>query len=423
MRNIYASASRVNISLYPNFDSEAQTALNALERFSQGLLYDWSSRQPTLSRQSGGITKHIDFGPDWRCIEGLLNRPWFERLWIWQEVFSAKSASIIRRGTFTPWESFCIATAGLNSLKWRGEEYLESASRLRDRVTRIFRLVETTRFKEESTLTDLLYRTDYCFYSDDKDRIFALSGMVPMNLSTKFLPDYSKTTSEVYQTTFVLAVEHERDLNLLRMCDTSLASSPSSPTWVPNFSHRSTTVRLPASHASGDSTPEIKLNPDRTLAVVGRSVAEITCIISAQEMRQERILEIIALSLNGEYGAESWKSDYVGDGSIIDAFCRISNFNRFAERYHIDRRLPTFEQVKSIMEQNMMRQKARLIDTRSKNYSRSDTLMRPGKLPELFEPKPRRSGLSEKTLAHRTKSPPFPTGASTSLDQFRTSSH
>lgn len=185
MRNIYTQASRVVISLYPFFNGKMQLALNTLQLFGQDVDYDSSGRQPTVIRTSGRIRRSIDFGSQWPNIESLLYLPWFEGLWIWQEVFSARSALIARSGVFLEWNTFCTAIAGLNTLRWRGEEELWSAKGLRDRVIRIFRLVESSRYKEESTLTDLLFRTDYCSCSDEKGRIFALLGMIPAAVSAK----------------------------------------------------------------------------------------------------------------------------------------------------------------------------------------------------------------------------------------------
>ena len=96
MGDIYRSAHQTTIWLGPERDASS-LAMETLDDLGSRITVDWESK--TIFSQDGAALAdpRMDHLLDQRqrtSIVRLLQRPWFERLWIWQEVQLAKSAIV-----------------------------------------------------------------------------------------------------------------------------------------------------------------------------------------------------------------------------------------------------------------------------------------------------------------------------------------
>src|ERR1700712_721617 len=82
----------------------------------------------------------------------------------------------------------------------------------------------------------LITRTSYTLCSDPRDRVFALISMLKdEERHHSMLPDYYKTTSEVYQDICIYHISRTKRLSLLTTVDTHKVLK-ALPSWVPDVS-------------------------------------------------------------------------------------------------------------------------------------------------------------------------------------------
>ncbi|KUI67444.1 Heterokaryon incompatibility protein 6, OR allele [Cytospora mali] len=248
MSHVFWTAPRVVVWLGPG-DEEggSNLALETLEDIGNRIQVNWELG--TLI----GVTKldNEQWGPNTRCLKplnhkqhtailALIQRPWFERIWIRQEVFKANDMSrvvcgrkVVGWGAFQRGVYCCVKhrpPPGISKRKrktWRAK----------------YQVVKGAIRPYPYVLTYLRHRTVGASCTDDRDRIYALLGM--MNDEGKQLgivPDYSKTASELYHDVAMRYITTYRSLDLLLSCGrfypealSSDASNPI-PTWVPNWS-------------------------------------------------------------------------------------------------------------------------------------------------------------------------------------------
>ncbi|KAI4132341.1 MAG: hypothetical protein LQ341_006283, partial [Variospora aurantia] len=120
MGDIYKSAAKVIIWLGPE-GGNSTAAIHALEELASKINVDWTHYTISAANQedirSGwlDLTQHAPFDDEtWFSVVRLLNRSWFSRLWIWQEVFLAhKGATMICGHSTITWEHFRKAILSL----------------------------------------------------------------------------------------------------------------------------------------------------------------------------------------------------------------------------------------------------------------------------------------------------------------------
>lgn len=146
----------------------------------------WSNRQLRLPSSSGDIQAQQRKG-----LQALLKRPWFERVWILQEVYNARSAVVCCGVLSVSANIFALSPSLLDQpLSQHVRSVLEmmpGSAELNSRPRRT-----------QSDLIDLLSEFRACKATDQRDMIFALLGMSSEPSDQGPLrPDYTKPLLEV----------------------------------------------------------------------------------------------------------------------------------------------------------------------------------------------------------------------------------
>ncbi len=124
MANIYILSKRVLVWLGPEAD-ESSLALTLLESLGSKIEVDWprgkmhgTSADP-LDRHWADKFQPLPFNyREMTAIVRLFERTWFERLWIWQEIWLAGPSALIVCGSKTLlWTIFCKASLCINTKK------------------------------------------------------------------------------------------------------------------------------------------------------------------------------------------------------------------------------------------------------------------------------------------------------------------
>jgi hypothetical protein len=269
MRQIYAGAQQVLVWLGPESpdDREAFNVMHWLHSQTPAAnVNDEYFRDEISSRavQFVASTWADDAEPPWDDFVRMFMRPWFERIWVIQEVASARTVLVLCGRKNLPWE--VLATAANRFLTYGLEARIVQALRpqIREALGNVLAInVQKDHLSHYRTMPDesssqaqkfqpAASRDDvYAFLAasvetlsfsrsfkstDLKDRIYALLGLFRES-DIFFTPDYDITSEEVFIRTAVVEIINRKRLDFLS-CTTHNAKPDSLklPSWVPNWS-------------------------------------------------------------------------------------------------------------------------------------------------------------------------------------------
>ena len=246
MGSIYHKARRVVVWLGPSSE-HSQRAVDALAHLGRQVLWDPGCVTVFQAREcepdckewyNGDHALHYDVDT-WSGIADLLNRPWFSRVWIWQEIWLAnQSTSILLSGSAEiSWSAFKNSMMCMVLKQSHGSQAELSGTALESYFNRVQMLVFHD--NPQRTVLELLYdMRNISFCDDPRDRLYALLDLARDSQEVKFEPDYNKPFSQVY---YEYCAENVRQFegsssSLLFLASCELDSWEEGPTWVPNWS-------------------------------------------------------------------------------------------------------------------------------------------------------------------------------------------
>ncbi|KAL7928956.1 heterokaryon incompatibility domain-containing protein [Trichoderma chlorosporum] len=185
----------------------------------------------------------------WQAMQSLLERPWWKRIWIVQELaigamgIKLQKASILCGRTRVSWVSVVIAAARMKAYqddKRQGfptiTEILELDS-LRDSAGNYFLNQPTS-----GALFDLICRYRHFLATNRRDKIYAIWNMFARAPSKRLQTRYDQSVEEVYVDFAAEVLSGETGLEVLRHC---VNGSPEIPSWVPDWSVSPGALSLP----------------------------------------------------------------------------------------------------------------------------------------------------------------------------------
>jgi len=266
MGQIYSYAQRVVVWLGP---SAAQTKV-AFETFNYVGIntdVDWAKSTVSLTRYDPVMDD--EFEKCFDCcysevtkdgLRDVLNRPWFTRLWVLQEVCMGSQATIICGRETLDWKIFATAVTRIsgqlkNVLRTHPERNSVSLLLEIQKLDQIYFMARQTQYSSRS-VENLISRSQNLDCKDPRDRIYAQLAMFPDTLKDTLVPSYSKTTAEVYMETTLAISNYYMSLSLLEDCgERDEKNDLNLPSWVPNWSVPLNTYRLARDvfpHAAGE---------------------------------------------------------------------------------------------------------------------------------------------------------------------------
>ena len=274
MAAVYCMARQVMVWLGPE-SQNSTLALRALDHLGSQLRIDWHLKKMT-SVLTGQLITQFDETFDhetWKSMGHLLGRPWFERLWIWQEVRLAREAYLLCGNEGLPWETLRRAIL-----------YLQQAPKpagFRHLFERCYHLVDYRDYVAGvfDNLEHMLDRSRSASCSDPRDKIFAVLSLVRKDDTRGLDPDYSKPAEAVFQDVVLHYTSNLQSLKILTHC--ALRDDTGGmrlPTWVPDWTvpRLGDTIRLSASCLN--LKPRVRYQDGKVLAATGVHVAVIDCV-------------------------------------------------------------------------------------------------------------------------------------------------
>ena len=354
MGDIYRSARQTTVWLGPEEDDSC-LAIETLDHLASKFTVDWSTLTiVAIGENWGDVDQDKTFLVDTKqlsSIERLLERPWFERLWVWQEVRLARSAVVVCGLTFLQWDRFRSASICLWHRAYLGNVFSDKISGL----------CFYNFSKEQASYASLffnLWKSRLCKCSDQRDRIYALVNVsrLPPSQSPKgqpvLRPDYSKDVGRVFQDFVLREIEGWHSLRVLLYCDLQEAL-PNVPSWVPNLPASIPQGSIHNFSAAGDTRAQALHNGNGFLEVTGAFVSpirEITDVESPKELwldwpYDDFCGEIRRLAMVILGNAEN--DMYPTGIGLPEAFCRTIHFNFFPDSFQ-----DAFDELSRILDQS-----------------------------------------------------------------------
>jgi len=276
MADVFRLAERVIVWLGPK-DRKSGFAMETLRTLSSKIIVDWRlyEMEPSSSEEPDWADENTSIPYDEETLDAicnLLGRPWFERLWVRQEIHLANESALILCGDDSIlWKQFINAIFCI-SFKAVGYKH---ASTLRRRLKLAFSMQDNGGYRGIGTKLREMANSK-C--SDPRDRVYAaLSTLHESEHRIDITPDYTKTTKEVYTDLVKKHLALWSNLRILEYCE--LQEQPTDlPTWVPNWDVKPVAPwKLTLYKASGDSRSHTQFlrESDSILRVAGVRCGEI----------------------------------------------------------------------------------------------------------------------------------------------------
>jgi hypothetical protein len=241
MANIYSKCTQFTIWLGDESETSA-IAVNTLTRIGSMEQVD-----PFFELRGRARSAIIDF----------LNRSWWTRVWIVQEVAMAADPGVAR------------IMCGKHKLSWihmtRAALHLRDIADFHtdadidvDPLLELTLTLEHARHRQNDvsvldgpTLLELLVQNRDRQASDPRDKVFALLGLLRKHKwQVQIQPDYQISWAELYRKVVVSEVQSTWSLNILRYCNPPLDIGLDESTWSPDWSQmsRRRLLRAPSGH-------------------------------------------------------------------------------------------------------------------------------------------------------------------------------
>ena len=332
MADIFRSAAKVIIWLGPESEQSA-LALHEIDELASKIHVDWEfySIQPSSKDTTDG--QWADLGKDaifddltYASIARLLNRPWFERLWVWQEVFLAEDrADLVCGRESIKWTSFRKAILFLYRRRKPN-----NIDKLTESVTRAFQIANSSDYP---SLMTTLRRTKGCKCTDRRDRIFAILNLVQMQERVHIRPDYSKSTRDVFEEVVLNTIFELGRLSIITACEIHTNKLVDLPSWVPDWTNARLCNPIWNPKACYNSFAHVQYEGNGVLKAIGVEAATVKATFATQldnastpesKVTAGAVICLYALCDNTEY---------VWGESMAEVVCRTLCANAFSERY------------------------------------------------------------------------------------------
>lgn len=335
MGDIYRMAHRVVVWLGPEAD-DSTYGLAFIEALGGQVEVDWVSE--TMKPGQGQVQDHwadTALGIPWimmprhyKAISELIRRPWFERVWIRQEIHLSNPRAVVQCGTKqTPWRNFRDAMFCINrKADDRADE--DDIVWFRDRVNMVVSVCRPVPLTFRMTLHEA--RGSLC--KDPRDRVYGLLNICSPYDREKLgiVPDYTLPTANIYRDLTCGFISAHGSLNILLSAGLK-RNLPSVPSWIPDWTVRETLDPGGISNAGARLAPQIEYLGGSVLKTSAVLVSKIATI-----MRTPPGISRFETVRRQRPECQSAVNFYGGEEKFLEAYCRAICFDYFSEKLFPD---------------------------------------------------------------------------------------
>jgi Heterokaryon incompatibility protein (HET) len=199
----------------------------------------------------------------WTALGHLLTRPYFERVWVIQEVVYAQDAVVVCGGETLPWSSFLglvqhpgnlgthLITACIALIRQPSVETQDAITHLQSVWELKLRLDWNNHEDTNDGFADILATQRGCKATDPRDKVLSLLGVMPEVQQRRYdAPDYSESLESIYTKTArrcIAGLGSWATLYILHSAGRALQNY-SLPSWVPDWSMQRRSVAFREKH-------------------------------------------------------------------------------------------------------------------------------------------------------------------------------
>jgi hypothetical protein len=282
MRDIYTHARRVVVWLGLESDNSS-LAMHTLGHL--GNQIEWTTdgyRLPAPGCKEKDWYReydasHVDHNPKtWCAVYKLLRSPWFDRLWVKQEIQLANACALVQCGTDTiTWRQLRSAIIQCGVM-----EYPNGTPPLLSWIA-VNQEDFAFGFKNASPYF-ILRDAIFAECSDPRDKVYGILGLLPPALAQIIQPRYDLSALDVYREAFRAYIECSGSLDILALVG---------PSWRPDWSAKRCTLGFRGFFSSGRSIGDVlDFNPDE-LMVTGMAHDTVENIAGPLPADDQMILE------------------------------------------------------------------------------------------------------------------------------------
>jgi hypothetical protein len=160
----------------------------------------------------------------------ILQRPWFRRAWVVQEVTVSPTIALIWDQMEYDWDSLVYALKSMSSLRFP-LAFISSMQHIAAIEA------ERLRYRDGSvSLLGALMRHKRTRATDQRDKVFSFTGLVDES-KVPITVSYTAPTAAIYRDTSLKILEQDQNLAILSQPPSRmLEETPNLPSWVPNWS-------------------------------------------------------------------------------------------------------------------------------------------------------------------------------------------
>lgn len=290
MGQIYAQASKTVIWLGEGIPANAQ-AFQALEDGGMRLLELRKQENDSAMIRAKFLSDPKTKRGHWDALGDLLRNPWFERVWVIQEIAYATNSEIQIGGSIWPWKHFSLLVHAFR------ESDVDILLQGHGQVTAIATIGLLSSLSGEKLvrqpLLDIMQASRHFKSTLPQDKFYAILGLA-LDMADDLVPvDYSLDASTVF---IEFAVSHIRKrgvLDAVYCCAKSRTESVLKlPSWVPDWTqpchHQPFSLGDYKSHAAADSKVNFRFeNNNRSLSVRGKVVDRIQAVEQLRRIPRE----------------------------------------------------------------------------------------------------------------------------------------
>lgn len=172
-------------------------------------------------------------GKEASIIKRFASRPWFRRLWTFQEACLASDAEVVCGSFRVPWIYVLTVARKLQSLALL-QDFFGPAGDSMAALTRFSITAIVGEKRNKPNLLDLLMLVRNREATDDRDKVFGILGMFCTEDCLGVSPDYTIDANEVYLRCARNIIIHQNSLTLFSYCFGPLQDA-GLPSWVPDW--------------------------------------------------------------------------------------------------------------------------------------------------------------------------------------------
>ena len=171
--------------------------------------------------------------PNYPALVWLFSRPWFQRLWVIQEVNATNNVTALCGTIEISWDRIGLVATYISTAMFEVRELellfqdslFHNADIMRHRIA-----------LQHWSVHQLMYHTSTFHATDPKDHIYAKLGLLAFTRSGMSVEaDYNKSVKDVYKDFTILTINCQRNLDLLSFAGSRDGINQDIPSWIPQW--------------------------------------------------------------------------------------------------------------------------------------------------------------------------------------------